>query len=482
MQGNSIIRSLVSDAFVYGITRYLAFLAALILTPYYTSVFSPQEYGVQDFFNVWINFATLFVPLGLVNTTLRWWVDIKDKHHEKRLVLGTNFRLISLLCLAFAGIMLLARPWFEQLFLSGEMSGEIYYLSVYVVVTGVMVSYLQNIQRSKFDKWGYALVSVSQFLILVTGGFVLVRFFDNGIEGFFRAAAAGYTVSLLIALWLVRHEIAWTYDRSTARAVLGYGFSFMLATVMLQVPQLANRYFNINLLDNGLHENGIYSVGKRVADFVLFVSLSFQMIWLPSAMAIKNDPEARKIYSRVHDFYVFALGLCFLAIVIFRNELLHFFAPVEYHAAYDVIFFLALFNVLNGIGPVYTVGIHISKQTRYLSIAAAVSLGVHLAAAYLLTIGFGIEGTAIATFIGAVVWTGLRYYFSQRLFPISFSWSLFILLAILALVFYFLNPKLDESLAGQWMLGIAVKTGFMLVVTMLFLMFYKPSWLSRWMR
>lgn len=483
-QGKSFIRRLISDSVVYGLTRYLAVFAALFLMPFYTRIFTKTEYGIQDFFNIWNNFAIIVLPLGLVNTTLRWWVDIKDKPHEKKLVLGTNLSIITGLSLIYVAIMILFRPLFISTFIGDfENDGkhdillnEIYFLCIYIAVASVMVSYFQNIQRSKFDKWGYAAVSLSSFFILTIGGFVLVKYFDHGIEGFYRASAIGITVSLLLSAYLVRKEIYFDYDSSTAREVLSYGFNFMTVMVMFQAINILDRYLIKTFI--GWEYNGIYSIGKRIADFLLFISYSFQMVWLPNAMEIKNDPNAKKVYSRVHDFYVFTLGLFFLAILLFRKELIDFFAPT-YHDAFNMIFYLGIYNLLNGIGPIYTIGMHITKQTKYLTYAAFAAVVFHTLTGIWLVRYFGIDGIAIGCMVGGVVWTGLRYYYSQKLFPVEFSWKLFTLTIGLSTLFFLTNADLDQILNGSLFIAIAVKTLIMIVISLIFIYLYKPAFLQR---
>ncbi len=483
-QGKSFIRRLISDSVVYGITRYLTVFAALFLTPFYTRIFTKTEYGIQDFFNVWNNFAIIVLPLGLVNTTIRWWVDIKDKPHEKKLVLGTNLSLLAGLCLIYSAIMILLRPLFLSTFIGDFETGgdrnvllnEIYFLCIYIAVASVLVSYFQNIQRSKFDKWGYAAVSLSSFFILTLGGFVFVKYFDQGIEGFYRAAAIGITVALLLSAFFVRKEIYFDYDSSTAREVLSYGFNFMTVMVMFQATNILDRYLIKTFV--GLENNGVYSIGKRIADILLFVSYSFQMVWLPNAMEIKNDPNAKKVYSRVHDFYVFALGLFFLTILLFRKELIDFFAP-NYHDAFNMIFYLGIYNLLNGIGPIYTVGMHITKQTKYLTYAAIVSIIFHTITGILLVRHFGIDGIAIGCMVGGIIWTGLRYYFSQRLFKVDFSWRLFSVMIALCILFFLTNAELDRVLTGSLFLALGVKTLIMIIIFAIFIYLFKPAFLNR---
>jgi O-antigen/teichoic acid export membrane protein len=240
---------------------------------------------------------------------------------------------------------------------------------------------------------------------------------------------------------------------------------------------------------------GVYSIGKKIADNLQLISYSFQMVWLPAAMSVKNDPNAGQLYRRMHDFYVFVIGLFFLTILLFRTELIDFFAPA-YHSAFTMIFYLGFYNLLNGIGPVYSIGMHIRKKTKYLTYAAIASVIVDAGSSILLVHYWGINGVAIGSMFGGIVWTGLRYYFSQRLYKIDFAWTLLCVTVFISVLFYFVNPALDHMLYGQtnvfstwnleynlifakqFILSVLFKMIIMLVIAVIFVALYDPEFLK----
>ncbi|MFN4993034.1 MAG: hypothetical protein ACK5FU_00070, partial [Bacteroidota bacterium] len=77
------IRSLVSDSLIYGMAGVISRFIGFFLTPLYTRVYSPADYGVLGILNNGYLLVTIILILALDNSTARWFYDTDDYADRK---------------------------------------------------------------------------------------------------------------------------------------------------------------------------------------------------------------------------------------------------------------------------------------------------------------------------------------------------------------------------------------------------------------
>jgi O-antigen/teichoic acid export membrane protein len=115
-----------------------------------------------------------------------------------------------------------------------------------------------------------------------------------------------------------------------------------------------------------------------------------------------------------------ALGFGLLN-AIFGRELLFLMATPKFHAAHSVIPIVVLAYVIQGVFALTSIGIGISKKTRYFPMitvaAAALNVGLNL----FWIPRFGILGAAWSTVAGYALMAGLGFWLGNRHYPIPFE-------------------------------------------------------------
>lgn len=441
MSSPSFIKNLMKDGLIYGITRYVGVIAAIFLTPIYTRIIPRHDYGVMDIFNVWITLFSLLIPMGLIQALPRLWMDSRNDKVSLKNIMGNFNLLILVFSLVFILLTFSLKGTFEKNILHTAEFGHIYYLTVFIAVLQVIYNQQLAIFRQVFKRRRFVAISLLNLLLLTSLGFTLVYYIELGIQGFFYASLFALSITVSASLFLNREYLRLRFNKDLLTSMLKYSTPLLYVAAFFSLSDLTDRLIINSYL--GTEDVGLYSVATRIASIPLFFTTAFATAWFPRIFNINDEEERNNLLVKTHNIAVLFFGTVFIAVVLFRSELIRFFAP-DYTDAFQLVILLSLSYIINGVGPIYAVGIHLLKSTGDLLKGALISVAANVFFSILLLRFYGIEGVAAGTLLGALLWTILRYYYGQKKLKIKFSFGdLYLLLPAFAAVL-FLSSMLQE--------------------------------------
>ena len=81
-----LIKQLLGESAIYGISSMIAKFISLFLVPLYTSLISPAEYGELSLVNTTFYFIIVFAVFAMDNSAARWYYDTEDATERKKTV------------------------------------------------------------------------------------------------------------------------------------------------------------------------------------------------------------------------------------------------------------------------------------------------------------------------------------------------------------------------------------------------------------
>jgi O-antigen/teichoic acid export membrane protein len=436
----SLKRVFFKDTFLYGITSYLGLLAGIILTPIYTRFLSKEEFGIMDLYNTWNNFFIIIIPLGLSTAILRTFHDYNNNKNELKENLGTLLITLIINNLIYFGISLLLTDIIKDYYFQTNLDFTIYFLSFGIVTMTVITSYFQSLNRIRFKLGHYIIINLVPFLIMVFGGYYLVIVQKTGIAGFFQASFISCAIGLILSLIFGKEFIYFKFNRRILVDTLKYSLPLLFVLIFIRFTHLIDRIIINSMLD--ISAVGDFSIAMRINNiFQIFIS-AFTTAWFPYAMSIIRDENRNEIYRKAFNYYLLGFGfLCFI-VVLFSKELLLIFAP-SYLNVETVIYPLLISTWIGGLSYFFGLGIQVAKKTIFLVYSSFISFIVNVGLSYLLTLQFGLIGVILGTLTATLVWIFVEYYFSKKVYDLSFPVkNLFlILLGVIVITFavYFIN-------------------------------------------
>lgn len=462
-----MFKALLKDTIIYGVSKYLGVFAAIFLMPIYTRLLTKGDYGVMEIINSWNNVIIMLIPLGLSSSIIRFYADIKDQKLERKQYLGTINASLILISALYVIFMVAFKPLLIPFFNDFHGIDEIYMHSIFIAIATIFIGHFLTLMQAQFKKINYLIVSVVNLFVLVILGFVLVYNYEMGILGFFRASSIANLIALTLCIYYTRADYSINFEKTVFKKVFEYSIHLLSVGLLFNLVNLLDRYIIAEFGD--LQEVGLYSIGVRISGIIGLAVASFSLAWFPIAMNMKDDLNAKKTYSKVHDFYFIASTIVLVALLLFRNELIIIFAP-DYQNAFNVIGILGAQLIINGTIYFYSLGIHIKKRTKYITYSGIISIIVNVGLSLILVRNYGIDGVALGTLGGSVVWVFIQYFYSQKLLFIPFKIKTALIATLVCLTSYLFSPFLDEILDNSIFVSILVKGLIILFLTALLIL------------
>lgn len=433
--------TLFKDTIIYGITNYLGVFASLFLTPIYTRYFLKEEYGVMEIFNTWSSFALMIIPLGLTGSIIRFYDDFKDNQKKIDKIVGTTLFHLVIQSALYLISMLLIKDLFLKMYNIDQKHSFIYLLLIVNVIMQVFIGYFLSFLRVKYEKRKYLIASILNLVILSVVGLVLVLIFKQRIESFFIASCLSSSITLITLLVFLRKHINLTFDKNTSVKLFKYSIHLLSAGLLFQFTNLVDRYILSNH-DPSLELMGTYSIALKLGNLISLIISAFSLAWFPHAMRIKDDSNAKQIYSTFHSTYIVVISMCISLFFLFRKEILLIMAP-NYMETYFQIPIISFYLVILGFAYFYSLGIHIRQRTKYFSIFALFTIVINISISLILVEYIGVYGIILGTLIGYIFWMTAQLIVSQKIFKINFNFKYLLLGLFLPLTTLYFTQLID---------------------------------------
>jgi len=441
------LRSLASDTAIYGLSTIAGRFLTFLLTPFYTHYLSgPTEYGHIATIYTAIAFINIVYSFGFDTAFMRYYTH-KDAEYRTR-VFSNAFWGIVCISLTFT---LLAIGIVSIFPVSLQGIGN----SKNIIIGAALIPFLDALMIIP-----YALLrmerrskrfAVTKFAIIVINVLLNILFVAMVRYGALGVIISGILSSLFGVILLskeIRGSLTPTFDIPLAKEMIKFGLPTVPAAFSSIVLQLIDRPILGILTDP--RTVGIYQANYRLGiPMMMFVSV-FETAWKPFYLSNADKPEAKKIFSQVLTVFTAVCAIIFIGVVLFINDIVALpfrgttFIHHQYWVGLHIIPYILAGYWFNGFYIQFSAGFHITKQTKYLPIAMGTAAVTTVLCNLLLVPQWGIEGSAYAMMISYFVAALFLYYFSRKIYPLSYEWkNIFLLIstALITVVFYeYMSP------------------------------------------
>lgn len=469
------MKRLLAHSVVYGLAETISRGTGFILLFIYNRVLSPEEIGVRTFVYGWAAFLSLFYTLGLDNAFLRYYMD-KNYEHRKSDVFSTAFAFTIVIGLAFLVAALFFKNFFAVTFFGSGKYASLVNLLFIIMVFDTVVAYPTLILRAENRMMYYSIVAFARFVLFIVMNLFYVVVLRHGLDGIFEANLVVVVVVALILLPIYRSHFRLHIAPDIFSRMLWFGVPTIFTLLFMRIVDLSDRFFIYYFFGTGGERAlGFYANPHNLGmmGIMVFVN-SFRLAWQPFFLSLKDNPEARGIFSRVATYYTIFISMVFLGMTLFRSEILHIYAPSCPIDLADLIPFIAAAYVLYGFYLIMIAGVFIREKTMSLPIATAAAATVNVAVNMALIPVLGILGAAVSALAAYLVMSVALYILSRRMYRVEYEFGrigiVLLVTAAVALVPEFIAP------GGIWM-GWVYRSCLLFLPVMIYLFggFLKPE-------
>jgi len=419
----SQMRQLSSQSLVYGLSGALSKLVGLVMTPILLRIFQPGEFAVLDLVTAFGTAIGAVLLLGSDAAVGYYYYREVDDDGRQRLLSTWLLFQFTLSTLVGAIIFILADPITNHLLSSSAHN------DLYLQITGIVLplttttAYCLEILRLQLQPRRYLFVSTTNIAFGFLISLILVVALHKGIPGVYVASALSNVVAFSAALIATGSTFRLRFSLVRLRQVLVFGIPLVPITVSSWAIAMANRLFI--KANSGMADVGLFSAGNKVAQILLLAVTAFLLAWGPFAYSIAEEPDAKRTYAKVLTYYVAVLGWLVVALSLLAPLILHVASRPTYARAYQVVPPLTLSLLVGGAYSIVALGASLSRKTIHLTWTTVLGAGVTVCLnVLLLPIPLlSLVGGALASLGGNLLWVGLVFVVSQRLYFIPYETS-----------------------------------------------------------
>ncbi len=459
-----MLKKLVSQTAIYGLSSIFGRFLNYLLVPLYTYYFTASEYGVVSEFYAYSGFLSVFLLLGFETGYFRFRSDNEKAY-------STALRFILFLNLLVFTILIALNSTISSALNYAQHSEYILYFALILTFDAIAALPFAKL-RAENRALRFASIKIFEILLTVA----LSLFFivlcpklqmqniswlhfvyqsEIGVGYIFFAnliASGSKFVFLMPQLKGLNAGFDWQLFKKMAR--------YSLPIVVISFAGIINEMLDRALLkyllpyDNAknLAQLGIYSACYKLSILMTLFIQAFRYAAEPFFFSYAKNSDAKIIYARVlHYFSIFCVFI-FLLVTLYL-DFFKYFIGEEFRAGLHVVPILLLANLFLGLYVNLSIWYKLSDKTL-------IGAGVSLFGASLTVIlnfywipKFGFTGSAYATLVCYMAMAIFSYVLGQKFYRVDYDVKRILGYLIFGMMLHLANVELQPFL--HW------KTGFL---------------------
>lgn len=473
----AFIKSAAKNSLIYGIGNVSTKIIGFVLLPLYTSHLSVQEYGILGILEVSSQLIVSIFGLSLSYSFFRWYWDKEYVEMRHSMMFTCLLTLLFVVLILIGTVVVFASKLSMILFDSPQYSMLVILLAIsssLQILASIPSSLMQLQQRSLL----FTIVNTSQLAITLIGTIICVASFKMNVLGIYFAQIIGGTAYFLFLLKYILNNIVFRFNFRILKEMLTVSMPLVMGSISGVIINIADRYM-LRYFGH-LSDVGIYSLGYKIANTVyVVVVMSINLAITPMLYKIMDDPNNKRVYSKVMTYVAFGVMFCVMGISFFGNEIIKVMAQnPEYWNSYKVIPFISFGIYFGMLKDISVVGLNLTKKTKIISVIVVTISIVNILANALLIPIFQIIGAALASLISQFLFFLLLYIFAQRHYFIPYEYAKLFWLSVLGMIMMFMVSLVqDAHLSIRLLTKICLLISFPLILYAL--KFFEPIELDR---
>ena len=428
------VKETIKNSAIYGLGNISIKLIGFILVPFLTNpeYLSIDDYGALGVMEAVNQIVIYLIAMGLNNSMFRWYYDQSEK--DNKATLFTALIMVALIAIFAVSIVAFLKTEISNLIFNTPDYDKIVLLLI--ISTGLQA--LEQLPASLMRLQDKAAFFTTTNIIKLVITLVVTLYYLLGLEAGLEAIYMGQIVGSLtyftiVFPFILKNSIP-NIHIPVFKEMLGYGFSMMIAGLSGALINVLDR-FVLNSM-SGLEEVGLYSLGYKISSIIkVFIIGSVSMAITPMIFRKIKDDDSLRFYRKTMTYYGFAMIVCIMGISLFGREAIKLFTGSSiYWSSYTVVPILAFSLFFVALKDVVVTGLHITKKTSRISLMTGIVSILNLILNILMIPWLGAEGAALASFLSQLTYFAGVFYFSNKVYPISFEWNKIILMFVVGLV------------------------------------------------
>src|SRR3954469_21724913 len=384
------LRRLATTGAAYTAASVLSKLVAVALLPLYTRYLTPADYGAAEVLFAAVVAASIVIRFGLIEALLRFYY--KGGEDPDRVVASAFAALFWAATLGALVLLPFAGPISDALLNHSEP--ELARIAIGGLWVLTLFEYLLTLFRLEERARAYFVTTIANVLTTIPLTVALVVIGDEGARGLLigsYAAGAAFVVGLI---FLQRRRLSLRVQRPLLRRMLRFGLPTMPAELSLYSLNFIDRIIIVRVA--GLTEVGLYALAVKFAQAMQVLARGLQLAWPPLAYSIRDDAEAKRVYSQIFTWFAALLAFGAIGLWLESRWIVRLLAASDFFPSYQAIGLVATGIALYALYLAMVVILGRTGRTEFSFPATIAAVASNIALNLILVPSNGIVGAGIA--------------------------------------------------------------------------------------
>jgi O-antigen/teichoic acid export membrane protein len=422
-----MLKKLLSDTAVYGVSSILARIINYALVPLHTAVFATGSYGIISEFYAYAALLNVLFTYGMETAYFRF---AAKKANNPELIYNQSLSLLLVSTLLLSGTLLIfASPIAALLGYTGQSEYVVWFALLIGVDTITVIPFARLRLEGKAKT--FALLKTANILVNVgLNYFFFTTSFYRPEIGIGYAFIANLIANALFIpmLWRYFYVFRFSFDAQTAKTLLAYGMPILLSGIAYSINEVADRILLKYMLPDYFYADttaieavGIYSACYKLSIFITLAVQAYKYAAEPFFFKKAEDKDSTDFYAKSMNYFLIACLLMFLGVTA-NLELISaiFLRRASYTVGLSVVPYLLAANIFLGMYYNFSIWFKIKEKTKYGAYFSAVGALITMIANFLLIPVLGYIGSAVTTALSYGTMACLCYFYGQKYYPIPY--------------------------------------------------------------
>ncbi len=428
------VKQLAGQTLVYGLGIVLPrLLNYLLLTPFYTRIFTRAEYGVITELYAYVVFLMVLLTYGLETGLFRF----ADKKENRDSVYKTS--LISIYVSSF--LFIIVSLIFSRHIANGlDYSGNVSYISMLVLIVGIDALTAIPFAKIRLDNRPvkYALIRIVE--VLTNIGFNLFFLYwcprhymeypwlQNIYDPNF---GVGYVLlsnlfATTIKSFLLFEELFFRRGRFNVKLwkdILKYSLPLLIAGLAGTVNEAIDRVMLRHMTPEALHplqQLGVYGANYKLAVLMTLFIQMFRYAAEPFFFSKKNEQNAKLIYADVMKYFIFIGMVIFLGVMLYI-DVFKLFIGKDFREGLQIVPVVLMANLFMGIFFNQSIWYKLQNLTRYGAYLVIIGALITIFINYFFIPVYGYYASAWGHFISYLVMIIISWFLGKKFYDIKYN-------------------------------------------------------------
>jgi len=460
------IKKLAGETVIYGLGTIVPRVLNYLLVPFYTRIFSQNDYGQITELYAWVALIMVFLTYGMETAFFRY--SQLEKKPDKVFNTATGSLLVTSVAFVLLVVLFLG-----DIARGIQYSGHPEYIILLAVIvavdafTSLPFAYLRYQNKAR----RFSMIKIVSVVINIALNFTFLLIIPR-IYGGKLSALPVYThgnkiifvfianlVSSLSVLLLMIPELRvfrFRIEKKLLQKLLAYGLPILVIGVAGMINEVSDKILlkyllPVDTVKEAEAQIGIYGANYKLAILMMLFIQMFRYAAEPFFFRESGKKEAKTIYSDVMTYFVIFTWLIFLVVTLNLEVVKYFIGPAFWEGLMIVPIVL-MAKLFLGVFYNLSVWYKLTNKTLYGAVIALTGAAITIALNVILIPRYGYVGSAWANFACYFSMMMISFFWGRKVYKVNYKYGRLIMYSALAVLLFFIFQYLNIQRAMMQMI------------------------------